>query len=757
MHDEAFNRSHNALAQRSTATVGTSTLDPSLGIEPIAVPFNRFLSILRRRFWIIGLALGIGVGGAFFVVEKMPRLFTSEAAIIIEPQRTQVSDLQAISNDAAEDTTSLMRTQIDILSSPSLALGVVRALHLTRDPEFMPKDGGFSADARAFLAEHHLIAPQTSQPLTQADKETIASAILGAKLGFSNQPHSRLLGIAVTTRDPALSARIANEVAKQFLAFKVQEKYEAMQRAHDWLQGQVASLAEEVRQKDDAVEAYRVAHGLAEASPATGDGNGPQVQTVNRQQLDATSTQLVQVSRDLTEKEGALEQAQAAIQGHVSPADLPAVLSSPVIAQLVQDSAAASARASELSASLGSANPELRSAQARANAMQSRLRSEMGAIARSLAVQVSAAQTQKAALQQQLEQLRSAVGGENAAQLGLNTLESQARATRNLYESFLTRAAQLANVAGIQEPDASLVSSAEPPLSPSSPKRMRILAVAGLLATAVGVGIAVLLERLRGGFSRPEELEATLGVPLVGMLPAVSRRRPLAGRNRQVEAAMTAALDRIRGQMRVLGQDRPRTLMITSSLPKEGKSILAARLAQNLAAAGWRVLLLECDFCRPSLAGYFRLPQGPGLCEILSGATLGDSEKLVRHPAKRLDLILAGRARADSQEMLASTRMLALLDDARTRYDLVIMDTPPVLPVADALVLGQHVDAALAVVQWEKTPRDAVLNSLRLLRDSRTPVLGIVMTQVDQKKAAQAGGRISYAFRHYDGYHPSRV
>jgi capsular exopolysaccharide synthesis family protein len=209
--------------------------------------------------------------------------------------------------------------------------------------------------------------------------------------------------------------------------------------------------------------------------------------------------------------------------------------------------------------------------------------------------------------------------------------------------------------------------------------------------------------------------------------------------------------------MRVLGEARPKLLMISSSLPKEGKSVFAARLAQNMAAAGWRVLLLECDFCRPSLAGHLGLKSGAGLCEILSGHAIGDGESLMHRPAANLDVMLAGRVRADSQELLASSRMAALLADVRDRYDLVIMDTPPVLAVADALVLGQHVDAAVAVVQWEKTRRDAVTDAIRLMRESRIPMLGIVMTQVHQKKAAAAGGRISYAFRHYEGYQPKRA
>ncbi|MCB8877648.1 GumC family protein [Acidisoma silvae] len=736
------------------------TIDPVAAIEPVAVPFGRLGAILRRRAWIIIVALVVCVGGAFAAVQKMPKQYTAEASLIISPQRTQVSDLQAISNDA-EDTESLMRTQIDILSSPSLALGVVQALNLTQDPEFQPHVGGIGDKVQAFLAKHHLVKPIVNQPLSQTDKELIASAILSGKVSFTNQPHSRLLGIGVTTLDPVVSANIANELAKQFLAFEVNAKYAAMQRAHDWLQGQIGSLASEVQQKDNQVEAYRVAHGLAEASPSLQSStSGPQDQTVNRQQLDATSTELVQVSRDLSEKEGALAQAQAALKGHVSPSDLPAVLASPVIAELVQESAVASARASELGATLGAANPDLQSARARAATLDGQIRTQMAAITRSLAVQVQAARDQKASLQAQLDSLRGAVGNENAATLALNTLVSQAQATRSLYESFLTRAAQLANVAGIQEADASLVSSAEPPLGPSSPKRTRILAVAVLLAVAIGVGIAILLERLGGGFSRPEEVESVLGLPLLGMLPTVervsSRKQPFLSRGRgAADIAMTASLNRLRGQMRVLGDARPQLLMVTSSLPKEGKTVFSAKLAQNMAAAGWRVLLLECDFCRPSLAGHLGLTEGPGLCEILSGLSLGDTQKLVRHPETNLDVILAGRADHDSQELLASARMQGLLADARSRYDVIILDTPPVLPVADALVLGQNVDQTIAVVQWEKTPRDAAKDTIRLLRDSHIPVMGVILTQVNQKKAVMAGGRISYPFRHYEGYTPT--
>jgi capsular exopolysaccharide synthesis family protein len=756
MRDEQFQRPH-ALTGPRTVDLMSGPIDPAAAVEPIAVPFGRIFSTLRRHLWVLLATVVIIVGTTAVVVEGMPKQYTSQADLIIEPQRTQVSDLQAISSDA-EDIGSLMRTQIGILSSPSLALGVVEALHLTTNPDFVPQ-AGLKAKVMALLVRYNILPKPPAVTVTEADRANIAAGILSSKLSFSNDPESRLLGIAVTTRSAVLSARIANEVARQFLAFKVQEKFAAMQRAHDWLQGQVVSLEAQVRADDDAVEAYRLSHGLGEELPeqAGMDGGTGQVQTINRQQLNDISAQLIDVSRDLTEKEGELAQAKIALKGTISTSELPAVLASPMVAQLLDEATAAQGQAAELADTEGSGNPELASVRARAGALEARARDEMATVARSLSVEVAAERAQQAALQQQMEQLRSAVSNENAAQLGLNTLETQARATRNIYESFLSRAAQLANVAGIQEPDASLVSSAEVPLGPSAPQPSRLLAIAGVLSIVLGTIFAVLLDRVRSGFSEPEQIESVVGLPLVGLLPKVRQTRFGRSRGGRAEIALTASLDRLRGQMRVLGEDRPKVVMVTSALPKEGKSVFSAELARNMAAAGWRVLLLECDFCCPSMAGYLGVQSGPGLCEILSGTALGATENLIRRPANNLDVILAGKMRGDSQEMLASRRMSALIDDVRQRYDVVIMDTPPVLPVADALVLGRLADTTLAVVQWEKTPRDAVRNTIRLLRGSGASVMGLVMTRVDLRKASLGGGSMSYAFRHYDGYHPARA
>ena len=750
MQNRSLQRSDLAFA----ANAGTAPEDITSTIEPLSVPLGRIGSILRRHIWVVLLVFCAGVGGTAAVVSFMAKRYTAEASLVIEPQRTQVSDLQAISSDSS-DVSSLLRTQIDIMRSPALAVGVVKALHLDRNPEFAPNDVGTLSRIKTVLRRFHLLASHPAPAASQEDVIQNAAAILSSKITFANEARSSVLSVDVTTGNPDLSAQIANEVARQYLDFKRQEKFSAMQRAHDWFQEQMVTLSEQVRADDLAVAHYRQQHRLDEESPD--EGTGPRIATVNRQQLEAISRELVDVSRERTLKEGELAQAEIAMKGHISPASLPAVLVSPVIGQLLADTANAAGHEAELATTQGERNPELIAVRAQIQKLQHRTTREMANVAGSLKVEVDAVRAQESLLQQRMEQLRSAVAGENSAEVGLQALQTNARATRNIYESFLTRATQLANVAGIQEPDASLVASARPPLMPSAPQRSRLLAVAAVLSLVLGVTLACGIERLRTGFSIPEQIEASLGLPLLGLVPTVPNRILHRPSRTRAGTAFSASLDRLRGQLRSMGDDCPKLIMVTSALPKEGKSVFSTALARNMAAAGRKVLLLECDLCCPSISQQLGLKPGPGLSDILSGTLLGKLKDVVREPEPRLHVIAAGSRQGDPQELLASNRMTQLLLAVRQTYDLVILDTPPVLPVADALVLARHADATLMVVRWEETSRTATRDAVRLLHDSRARVLGAIMTRVDMRAASISAGRMSYAFSHYDGYHTART
>jgi len=745
------------LVQRSEMDAGpisfAGALDPGSRLEPLAVPIGRITSILRRHLLTILLVFVFGVGATYVVVKLLPKQYTADATILIQPQRTQVSDLQAISADSA-DVSSLVRTQIDILRSPSMATGVVKALDLAALPEFAPRVP-LTAKIKLLVQKILRLPVDPTLALMPEDADQIAADTLSAKLGFANETRSSVLSVSVTTRDPALSARIANEVAKQFLDFKRQEKFAAMQRAHDWFQEQMGHLSDQLNAADLAVERYRLQHRLDELPPD--DPNGVRAETINRQQLNTITRDLSEVARDVALKQGQLAQAQAVIRGQARPDNLPAVLASPTVNQILAQISTVAGQEAHLASSLGSSNPQLIAVQAQLQKLQEHFQHEMGSVVASLSAELAASKEQERSLRQHMEQLRGAVSSENSSLIGLQGPLTKARATRSIYESFLNRATQLANVAGIQEQDASLVSAARVPLGPSAPQSARLLMVSAILSLALGIALACVIERLRDGFSLPEQLEAALGLPLLAVIPNLSRAALRGVRTGKSALSFTASVDKLRGQMRALGERRPKVIMITSALPQEGKSVFAAGFARNAAAAGLRVILIECDFSYPSLASRFRLQPAPGLCELLSGDFAGGRNDVIRELEPRLHVIMAGRSKGDSQELLASDRMRELLAAVRAHYDLVVLDTPPVLPVADALVLAGQADATLLLVRWEKTARTATVDALRLLRESRARIMGAVLTRVDSRKAAILGGRMVHAFSEYKGYHLARI
>jgi capsular exopolysaccharide synthesis family protein len=376
----------------------------------------------------------------------------------------------------------------------------------------------------------------------------------------------------------------------------------------------------------------------------------------------------------------------------------------------------------------------------------------MANILAGLRSEVAAARAQEASLRARLATLRDAVARDNVAEVRLESLQVEAQANRAIYQSFLNRATQLANASGIQEADAELVSEAMPTGVPSGPKRGRLLALALGASLVAGIVLVFILDRLREGFSTPETLEAALGVTSIGVLPRVSERAMQSKRGLAF-TQYDAAIARLRGLIQVMGVERrSRIVMVTSALPREGKSALALGLARNAARSGARVLLVDADLRHPFLARELKVGDGPGLAEILAGNLVGDGQDVLREVDRRLHVLPSGTLTGDAQELLASPRLAKFLEWAAATFDLVVVDTPPVLPVADALLVSRVADATILAVRWERTPRAAARDALRLLHGSDAKVLGAVMTQVKLRHfARQANDGLAYLYRDHRG------
>lgn len=706
--------------------------------EPIGIPIARLFAVLRRHYLLILAVIILGVGGTTAMVIRLPDQYTASATLLMEPQRTQVSDLQAISPEF-NDTASLVRTQMDILRSPSLARKVVTTLNLQNDPSFMG-GGGPIAQVKGWVHAqlNRFVASGAAQDDGSAQIAR-AAAVLESRMGFVNAPHSQVLEVTVTTARPELSAAIANALADQYLNFRRHEKFAAMQRASAWFESQLDGLAKRVRTEEMAAEAYRAKHGLVDL-PRNASANGPAATSVTRQQLSDVAKQLGDASRTLAQKEAELVQARRALRERRTSA-LPEVLVSPVIVQLLTRKAEVESKEASLATSRGHNNPDLIAARAESRNVQAAIVREMSNIVRSLDTEVSATHAQVKSLKARMSQLTSEVGTNNLSEIGLRGLEDKARATRAIYENFLGRATELANVAGIQQPDATLVSGAQPPLRPSGPLRLRLIAVAGILSSVLGIGFAAMIERGRRGFSSANQIEATLGLPVIALAPRLPRSQRTTPLAKRLPKEYSAALANLRGRLRLAGLKRPKVVMLSSAMPDEGKTLLATTFAADAAAVGWKVLLIECDFHRPSMARKLGIPSRYGLSEMLDDRLASDDHPVIGAVRPSLDVILAGEGGGDAHELLSSERMDDLLAVARDHYDLIVLDTPPLLPTADAISLARHADATLLVVRWETTPRAAVQDAVRLLREGDARLLGAVLTGVDLRTSARLAGR----------------
>ncbi|MDT8351770.1 GumC family protein [Roseomonas mucosa] len=719
-------------------------------MEPIGVPFGRVFHVLRRRKGVILGIIVLGMAGVTAVVMQLPPRYTAEAQILIEPRRTQVSDLQAITTEQV-DVSNLMRTQIDIFRSPALAAKVVEALDLTNMPGFLPEPGGLSAllaDAKRWSMEMLGLAtpaPRLEGPL---DREQLAIQKVLGLITFSNEARSNVLRVSAETEDPQLSANIANEISNRFLDFKRNQKFAATQRAHDWFQERLAELSVKVRASERRISEYREQFGLND-TPLARDGEA-RTPSVNAQQLNEITRQLSLVTGDRVGKESRLNQVNTVLRNGGRMDTLPEVVDSPLIQALRQQEAVAIGREAQLSASASERSPEFLAAQAQRRGLQRRIQEEASNIVSGLNNEVIAIRAREASLRNTLDNLRSGVAVENAAEIQLQALTTEARANRVLYESYLNRAVQLANLTGIQEPDAEMVSPAAVPPSPSAPQRSRILVAAFLVISVLAIAIGFLLERLRTTFSSAEELEAALGIMPFGLIPKTSQRaRALGNANSTSALQFAAALSKVRGGLQVLQvEKRPKVIMITSALPKEGKTVFATSFAKSAASSGWRVLLIDADMHRPGVAAQFGLSPSPGLDEVLTSTDPADYARAVRTVADRLDVLPTSVSAATPQDLLASDRMAEIIRKAREDYDVVVIDTPPVVPTVDGLILAHLTDATILAVRWEKTSRSSAQLALRLLRSSSATLVGSVLTQVDFKRAGISRAQnMAYLYR----------
>jgi polysaccharide biosynthesis transport protein len=712
------------------------------------IDFRDLIAVIRRRLPVIlGSVILITLCAAAYVSQLVPR-YSAEAWVMLDTRHVRLGLEDMMSG--LEVDGAVVRSEMDLLRSYPLAAKVAAELHLDQDPEF---NGSLRRPGFADYARHPLgfilsvLRRLTSPPRPQAAPapadEGVSSSVVWSLMGHvsvSTDGRSYLLRIHAQSESPQLAAKIANAYANTYMLDQLQLKYDAVRRTSAWLNEHLTQMRDKVRDSENAVQAFEQQHNITETRAGT----------VTAQQLTELNSQLVAAAADRAQKEASLRalQEQQKAGGVVSSA----VLNSPLVQQLREEQAQLLQRQAELATRYKPEHPTMVNLRAEIQDVARKIQEETGKAAAELQSDVAVARAREAALRENLAQLQRSTDQQDQASIQLRELKREAEANKALYENFLSKFKQTSAQEDIQQPDARLVAPAIPPTGPSYPDKPMLMEMAFVVSLFIGLALAFLLERLDNGFRGGEQVERELGVRTLGLVPiAAGGAVPHKLIVEEPKALYSEAVRAVRTALRYTNVDQPpKIVLVTSSLPGEGKTVFSLSLARSVARSGGRALLVDCDLRRPGVARLSGCGTMRNLLDLFDGAA--PETLIVRDGNSGIDVITARSGTANPQDLLGSQRMQEFLTAMRGRYDLIVLDAPPALIVSDPLVLSHFVDATLFLVRWEKSARKSVLQGLRRLQAEGANIAGAVVTRVNPRRHARYGYSDSVYYYYYGDY-----
>lgn len=719
--------------------------------------------IWRRKGTLCGVTL-IGTLIALLVIIQLTPKYTSTAKVMVDPRENNVVNVEAVLSGLPPDLETI-ESEIEVLMSRGLAERVVKKLALYRSPEFngrLRPITGFQK-FRRYLSLKSLVPETvliwlgvdqsrsgvTEEQVLEKERVAIINELLG-KLDVTRVKRSRVIAISVALSDPGLAASVANTVADLYIVEQLEAKFDATRRATEWLNDRLTGLRAALEQSERAVEQYRASSGLVE-------GKGV---TFASQQASELNSQLIVERSKRAEAQARLQQVEELLKSSSSVESVAEVLSSPLIQDLRSREAEIQRRAAELSEEFGDKHPKMISIRAEIIDSRNKIAAEVNKIVQGLRNEVAVARARENEMLRNMRGLEVQVSSLNQREVQLRALEREAKANRALYDTFLNRFKETSEQKEFQRPDARIISSADTPNFPSAPKKMRLLIVALFLSAGVGMALVFVLESLDKGYRSMDDVEGDTGISALGLIPALSGR---GGKGREPQdrilekpnSAFGEAIRALHAGILLSNVDSPpKTVMLTSSVPAEGKTSLSISLARLVARTGnQRVVLIDCDLRRPMVHHHLGMDIGPGLVQLLSeSASMEDV--LRRDEASGAYVLTSGGTPANPTDIIMSEHFARLLNNLKSAFDLIIIDTSPVLAVSDSRVLSRQVDKTIYVVRWAETRREVVRLGLKQLVEAGANIAGVALSMVNVKKHSRYGyGDSGYYHGRYRKYY----
>lgn len=756
---------------KTSALVDTPTAVAE-GISPADI-FASFSNFVRRQSWTIVFVAVLMIALGILYVVTAPRSFTAQATTMIDARKAQLFQLQPTMSDAASDST-VMASEVEVLSSENIALAVIKKLHLADDPEFVGPNGGLVPSLNRLVADLFGLkdAPRSDSDLTQQAVNSFKSRLNVKRVGLTYA-----IEISFRSLNPERAAQIANAVTDAYVVDLLEAQSQAARRASAWLQDQIRELRDQASAAERAVVEFKTTNNIVSIGPEAGG------RLMDEQRVMELDSQLVAARAQLSEAEARLDRIEALLHANSPELTVDATvadsLKNEVVTKLRTQYLEMANREADWSARYGRDHLAAVNLRNQMKEIRNLIFDELRRTAESYKSDYEIAKQREAAAQKYLAQAVFQTQVTNRAQARLHELESNAHTYRSLYDNSLQHYMESVQQQSFPISQAHVITAARPPTEPSHPKTLLILVATAMGGVILGLAVAWLRDSSERVFRTTDQVRTRLQIDCIAVLPKLPELAPLQSApgsqsehvavepraiarsssllwsvrdspfSRFTESMrsikMAATLSRTSGPIKVIG--------VTSTFPNEGKSTIAASLAQLIAQAGSRTLLVDGDLRNPGLSRVLAPHAPAGLLDLVAGtAALDDvvwterSTSLQFLPAN-LKSTLAG-----TSEILASDAAKRLFDSLRETFDYIVVDLSPLAPIIDARATAHLVDSYLFVIEWGHTNVDVVeraLNDARMIYDN---MLGAVLNKADLR----ALGRYEHCHGYYHNKHYNR-
>jgi capsular exopolysaccharide synthesis family protein len=685
---------------------------------------------LKHRILIISVFLAALFVGVAMTLLATPR-YTAATTLQIDREAARVFNTEDNSpRESLVQGEEFFQTQYGLLRSESLSERVMEALGLASSNAFLeamevkpPQQG--EGGARAFAEERRALVVRTLQD----------------NLGVSPVRGSRLVVVSFNSPDPALAARVANAFAENFIQSNLDRKIQSSSYARLFLEERIASTKTKLEDAERQLVAYATQQQIINVNDGEGASNDNQSLASNN--LVALNSALAEARAARVAAEEKWRQARGTPLG-----SLPDVFQNPTVQRLTEERAKADAIYQQNLSIYKPEFPEMQQRKAQIDELDRQISAVSAGIRDAIRNQYTVAANQERSLQAQVNGLKVDVLDLRDRSIQYNILKREVDTSRTLYDGLLQRYKEVGIAGEVATNNVSIVDQATAPSKPSSPNLLINILIASFLGLGLGLLSAFVLEALDESLATPDDVESKLGVPVLGAIPQLEKGELPATALADPRSAFSEAYYSLRTALQFSTPDgAPRSLLMTSSRPAEGKSTTAFALAQGFARIGKRVLLVDGDLRNPSMHRLVGVDNDLGLSNLLSGsATLASAAHTTG--IDNLMFIPCGPLPPNPAELLGSERIRSFLDSALAEYDHVIIDGPPVLGFADAPVLASNVGATLFVLESRGTRRGQARGALRRLQMGHAHLVGIALTKFNAKTTSYGGYDYAYDYQY---------